>query len=40
LLWRARHFITLRLPTGSRLVRRRDFAYGEGIGLHLGSMLA
>jgi pimeloyl-ACP methyl ester carboxylesterase len=27
LLWRARHFVTLRLPTGSRLVRRRDFAY-------------
>ena len=27
LLWGARHFLTLRLPTGSRLVRRRDFAY-------------
>jgi pimeloyl-ACP methyl ester carboxylesterase len=27
LLWRARHFLTLRLPTGSRLVRRSDFAY-------------
>jgi pimeloyl-ACP methyl ester carboxylesterase len=27
LLWRARHFITLRLPTGSWLARRRDFAY-------------
>jgi pimeloyl-ACP methyl ester carboxylesterase len=26
LLWRARHFLTLRLPTGSRLVRRSDFA--------------
>jgi pimeloyl-ACP methyl ester carboxylesterase len=27
LLWRARHFLTLRLPTAGRLVRRRDFAY-------------
>jgi pimeloyl-ACP methyl ester carboxylesterase len=27
LLWRARHFITLRLPTGSWLARRDDFAY-------------
>jgi pimeloyl-ACP methyl ester carboxylesterase len=27
LLWRARHFLTLRLPTGSWLARRRDFAY-------------
>ena len=27
LLWRARHFITLRLPTGPWLARRRDFAY-------------
>jgi pimeloyl-ACP methyl ester carboxylesterase len=27
LLWRARHFITLRLPTGAWLARRRDFAY-------------
>jgi pimeloyl-ACP methyl ester carboxylesterase len=27
LLWRARHFITLRLPTGPRLASRRDFAY-------------
>ena len=27
LLWGARHFLTLRLPTGSRLVRRHDFAY-------------
>jgi len=27
LLWGARHFISLRLPTGSRLARRNDFAY-------------
>jgi pimeloyl-ACP methyl ester carboxylesterase len=27
LLWRARHFLTLRLPTGRWLARRRDFAY-------------
>lgn len=27
LLWRARHFITLALPSGRRLARRRDFAY-------------
>ena len=27
LLWRARHFVTLRLPTGPWLARRRDFAY-------------
>lgn len=27
LLWRARHFITLRLPTGPWLARRDDFAY-------------
>jgi pimeloyl-ACP methyl ester carboxylesterase len=27
LLWRARHFVTLRLPTGRWLARRRDFAY-------------
>jgi pimeloyl-ACP methyl ester carboxylesterase len=27
LLWRARHFITLRLPSGAWLARRRDFAY-------------
>jgi pimeloyl-ACP methyl ester carboxylesterase len=27
LLWRARHFITLRLPTGSWLASRRDFDY-------------
>jgi pimeloyl-ACP methyl ester carboxylesterase len=27
LLWRARHFITLRLPTGTWLARRRDFSY-------------
>jgi pimeloyl-ACP methyl ester carboxylesterase len=25
-LWRARHFVTLRLPVSDRLVRRRDFA--------------
>jgi pimeloyl-ACP methyl ester carboxylesterase len=31
LLWRARHFVTLRLPTGSRLVRRRDFAYVDAL---------
>ena len=27
LLWRARHFVTLRLPTSRWLARRRDFAY-------------
>jgi pimeloyl-ACP methyl ester carboxylesterase len=27
LLWRARHFITLRLPSGRRLCERHDFAY-------------
>jgi pimeloyl-ACP methyl ester carboxylesterase len=27
LLWRARHFVTLALPTGAWLARRRDFAY-------------
>jgi pimeloyl-ACP methyl ester carboxylesterase len=27
LLWRARHFITLRLPSGTWLARRNDFAY-------------
>jgi len=27
LLWRARHFITLRLPSGPWLARRNDFAY-------------
>jgi len=27
LLWRARHFVTLRLPTGAWLARRNDFAY-------------
>jgi pimeloyl-ACP methyl ester carboxylesterase len=27
LLWRARHFITLRLPSGCWLARRRDLAY-------------
>jgi pimeloyl-ACP methyl ester carboxylesterase len=27
LLWRARHFITLSLPTGAWLARRSDFAY-------------
>ena len=27
LLWRARHFVTLRLPTGPWLARRNDFAY-------------
>lgn len=27
LLWQARHFITLRVPTGPRLVRHDDFAY-------------
>ena len=27
LLWRARHFITLSLPSGAWLARRRDFAY-------------
>ncbi len=27
LLWRARHFITLRLPTGTWLARHDDFAY-------------
>ncbi len=27
LLWRGRHFVTLRLPTGPSLVRHDDFAY-------------
>ena len=27
LLWGARHFVTLSLPTGERLARGRDFAY-------------
>jgi pimeloyl-ACP methyl ester carboxylesterase len=27
LLWRGRHFVTLRLPSAAWLVRRRDFAY-------------
>jgi pimeloyl-ACP methyl ester carboxylesterase len=27
LLWRARHFVTLRLPTGPALARYNDFAY-------------
>jgi pimeloyl-ACP methyl ester carboxylesterase len=27
LLWRGRHFITLRLPSGPWLARREDFAY-------------
>ncbi|HWX74076.1 MAG TPA: alpha/beta hydrolase [Solirubrobacteraceae bacterium] len=27
LLWRGRHFLTLRLPSGRRLARRRDFRY-------------
>jgi pimeloyl-ACP methyl ester carboxylesterase len=27
LLWRGRHFVTLRLPSGRWLARRRDFAY-------------
>jgi pimeloyl-ACP methyl ester carboxylesterase len=27
LLWRARHFVSLRLPTRAWLARRRDFAY-------------
>jgi pimeloyl-ACP methyl ester carboxylesterase len=27
LLWRARHFVTLRLPSGPWLAQRRDFAY-------------
>ncbi len=27
LLWRARHFVTLRLPSGPWLARRNDFAY-------------
>lgn len=31
LLWRARHFVTLRLPTGSWLARRRDFAYVDAL---------
>ena len=29
LLWRARHFITLRLPSGQWLARRNDFAYED-----------
>jgi pimeloyl-ACP methyl ester carboxylesterase len=31
LLWRARHFVTLRLPTGPALARRNDFAYLDGL---------
>lgn len=31
MLWRARHFITLRLPTGPRLARRGDFAYIDAL---------
>src|SRR4051794_22381472 len=31
MLWRARHFITLRLPTGPRLARRDDFAYVDAL---------
>jgi pimeloyl-ACP methyl ester carboxylesterase len=31
LLWRARHFITLRLPTGPWLARRNDFAYLDAL---------
>jgi len=31
LLWRARHFITLRLPSGPWLARRDDFAYEDAL---------
>jgi pimeloyl-ACP methyl ester carboxylesterase len=31
LLWRARHFITLRLPSGQWLARRNDFAYEDAL---------
>jgi pimeloyl-ACP methyl ester carboxylesterase len=31
LLWRARHFVTLALPTGPWLARRRDFAYLDAL---------
>jgi pimeloyl-ACP methyl ester carboxylesterase len=31
LLWRARHFITLRLPSGPWLARRRDFSYLDAL---------
>jgi pimeloyl-ACP methyl ester carboxylesterase len=31
LLWRARHFITLSLPSGPWLARRRDFAYIDAL---------
>lgn len=31
LLWGARHFVTLRLPTGRWLARRRDFAYIDAL---------
>lgn len=31
LLWRARHFITLRLPTGPWLARRSDFHYLDAL---------
>jgi pimeloyl-ACP methyl ester carboxylesterase len=31
LAWRARHFLTLRLPTGPWLARRRDFAYIDAL---------
>jgi pimeloyl-ACP methyl ester carboxylesterase len=31
LLWRARHFITLRLPTGRWLARRNDFSYADAL---------
>ena len=27
LLWKARHFVTLELPTGARLARSRDFKH-------------
>lgn len=31
MLWRARHFVTLSLPTGPRLARGRDFAYVDAL---------
>jgi pimeloyl-ACP methyl ester carboxylesterase len=31
LAWGARHFLTLRLPTGPRLVRRNNFAYIDAL---------
>jgi pimeloyl-ACP methyl ester carboxylesterase len=31
LMWRARHFLTLRLPSGRWLARRRDFAYLDAL---------